>query len=93
MSLPCDDGNLIDGDGCSSSCQIEPKFICHSKTGNSSSICIYVGFVYLEKVCVYKVEDNKGKIILALKPYVSNIHKSNFTLTFASAKNCYMTHY
>lgn len=34
----CDDANLIDGDGCSSSCTIEENYTCLS---GSPSICTY----------------------------------------------------
>lgn len=37
--LPCDDGNLIDGDGCSSVCQIEPNYICYGGTISSPDKC------------------------------------------------------
>lgn len=32
----CDDGNLIDGDGCDSSCQIEHGFTCNNSTCHDS---------------------------------------------------------
>ncbi len=32
----CDDGNLVDGDGCSSTCQIEPGFRCRGRMGRLS---------------------------------------------------------
>ena len=32
----CDDGNIISGDGCNSSCQIEPGYTC---AGKILSIC------------------------------------------------------
>lgn len=28
FSYPCDDGNLIDGDGCDSTCNVEPGYTC-----------------------------------------------------------------
>lgn len=39
--LPCDDGNLIDGDGCSSTCQIETNFACVNGTAATPSVCSY----------------------------------------------------
>ena len=31
--IECDDGNLIDGDGCSSDCKVEAGYVCDG--GNS----------------------------------------------------------
>ena len=28
FTLPCDDGNLVNGDGCSNTCQVESGFFC-----------------------------------------------------------------
>ena len=35
-SEQCDDGNTIDGDGCSSDCMIEPGFECNGPAGQPS---------------------------------------------------------
>jgi len=37
--LECDDGNVVDGDGCSASCFIEPGYECHGGTLNSPDKC------------------------------------------------------
>lgn len=34
----CDDGNIVNGDGCSSQCQIETNYLCNLDV-NSKSIC------------------------------------------------------
>lgn len=39
FTLPCDDGNAIDGDGCSISCQIETGYFCAGGSPNSKDIC------------------------------------------------------
>jgi len=39
IQLQCDDGNTVDGDGCSSSCKIEQDYEC---TGKAPSRCKYV---------------------------------------------------
>ena len=41
--LPCDDGNLIDDDGCSSTCTVEPDFVCMNASTTTPSICSYNG--------------------------------------------------
>lgn len=35
----CDDGNAINGDGCSDTCEIEPEFFCTGPIDTNSSIC------------------------------------------------------
>lgn len=37
--LPCDDGNNINGDGCSSDCKIEVGFTCTGGSPNSKDSC------------------------------------------------------
>ena len=37
--LPCEDGNLDDGDGCSSSCTFEKDFLCKIEESNGLHIC------------------------------------------------------
>lgn len=61
---PCDDGNLIDGDGCSSSCVVEPDYVCKDGSAATASRCIYEGMVKLELLCVYKGDAlNTGKAL------------------------------
>ena len=35
----CDDGNLVDGDGCSSNCQIEEHFTCVDGDATKPDYC------------------------------------------------------
>lgn len=37
--LGCDDGNLIDGDGCSSTCTVESGWYCKNTAEKSKSDC------------------------------------------------------
>lgn len=37
--LPCDDGNTVSGDGCSSTCQIEPGFACNGGSATRPDTC------------------------------------------------------
>jgi cysteine-rich repeat protein len=43
FELPCDDGNLRDGDGCSSACTIETDYVCMNGSTTAPSICSYNG--------------------------------------------------
>lgn len=40
--VSCDDGNLIDGDGCSSSCTVEQGYKCEGGSSTSKDVCTYV---------------------------------------------------
>ena len=42
FTLSCDDKNTFDGDGCSSTCYIEPNFFCSYNYSESLDICNYV---------------------------------------------------
>ena len=39
--LPCDDGNTISGDGCSSTCQVEAGWSCSGGSPTSKDICVH----------------------------------------------------
>lgn len=38
--LPCDDGNNVNGDGCSSTCQIEPSYSCRGGSPTTKDVCL-----------------------------------------------------
>lgn len=42
--MPCDDGNTVSGDGCSSDCQIEPDYVCNGGNYKRPDICIRITF-------------------------------------------------
>ena len=42
-SYACDDGNLVDLDGCSSTCQVENYYRCENGSSTSASQCLYTG--------------------------------------------------
>lgn len=37
--MQCDDGNNVNGDGCSSDCKIEPEYTCSGGSPNSKDTC------------------------------------------------------
>ena len=80
FTQPCDDGNLLDGDGCSSSCAVEPDYVCKDGSAAAASRCVYEGMVKLQLLCVYKGEVlNTGKALFQISPFVSNIAKMNLS--------------
>ncbi|MCH2108718.1 MAG: DUF4215 domain-containing protein [Polyangiaceae bacterium] len=54
----CDDGNLLDGDGCNSSCQIEEGYLCESKTPECERSA--AGECMLRVPAVYRDFDTNG---------------------------------
>ena len=42
FTLPCDDRNTFDGDGCSSTCNMEPNFFCSYDYKKMLSICHHI---------------------------------------------------
>ncbi|CAK86549.1 unnamed protein product (macronuclear) [Paramecium tetraurelia] len=68
----CDDGNKIDGDGCSSSCQIEPYWFCNNYP-NQPSICSPNTILKLQYL-------NQTQQIQYIQLYFSNKVKLNETI-------------
>ena len=58
--LPCDDGNTLDGDGCSQSCQVEHGFLCTLGDSNTPDLCRYIIPLYIQIVT-----RNKNNIVFA----------------------------
>jgi fibro-slime domain-containing protein len=50
----CDDGDLVDGDGCSSSCKVEAGFTCSTVTAQDSSTCQAGSGQCLELPVIYR---------------------------------------
>lgn len=43
ITVACDDGNKIDGDGCSSQCLVEQNYTCVGGSSTTPSSCSYSG--------------------------------------------------
>lgn len=71
----CDDGNLVDGDGCSAACAIETDWVCEPNPiiGFYNSVCFYLGDIYLTVIYIEKVDNlNQIEILLDLFPAKSS---------------------
>jgi cysteine-rich repeat protein len=77
----CDDGNNIDGDGCSSTCLTEPFYRCSGGSSTTSTDCIYAGTpltVTLKNVM--KTEDfNEGVFTFDVKPSLMTFSQMSLT--------------
>lgn len=77
--MACDDGNLINGDGCSSSCKVESGFNCIAGHNNTASVCKYEGRIKAELACVYKLDTpNAAMLLISFTPFVSNLLRIDF---------------
>ena len=67
----CDDGNVQDGDGCSSTCAVETDFVCEPNPAPSTfnSLCFYTGTVNINIDYIEKVSNaNQINIVLDIQP-------------------------
>ena len=70
----CDDGNQIDGDGCSSLCKVEKGFSC-SRQKSGPDICKNIE----PFTAVLKVEDKNDLKVIFTKSFIpigNSLHKS-----------------
>lgn len=80
ITLPCDDGNTINGDGCSSECQIENQYTCANGSLTSPSVCIFMGDITASVTWMRNTGTvNEGVIALSLSPYLSAYSQMNFS--------------
>jgi hypothetical protein len=78
--LQCDDGNTIDGDGCSSTCTIEPNFTCIDGSTTHPSVCSYSGILQLTLTSTTKTP-NANQLVFTLSvnpPLMSLASLSSF---------------
>jgi len=53
-TLPCDDGNLVNGDGCSSLCNVETDYTCVGGSTTSPSLCSFSGTMAVDLNSIIK---------------------------------------
>ncbi|EKX38637.1 hypothetical protein GUITHDRAFT_115185 [Guillardia theta CCMP2712] len=96
LKLPtegCDDGNVLDGDGCSSSCKVEATALCRSSSSpaftckqmpQGPSSCIFPKFEYVKLLQSSTFPDSDNIIYFSLRantPLVSALHVTLSGLT------------
>ena len=57
---PCDDGNLNDGDGCSSTCMVEPNFVC---SGEPSVCEPFIAQTRLQQRCINSTNTKVASLV------------------------------
>ena len=78
-SEACDDGNIINGDGCSSLCLIESKYVCFNGSVSSPSVCLISdGFSLTVKYVRRKLDSNVMQVGILVEPQYANLTEINF---------------
>lgn len=79
-TVDCDDGNLNDGDGCSSLCTVQTDYTCVGGTETSPSLCSYSGAVKI--IISSYIKDplkNAVYVIASIQPNLPQFSSLNFT--------------
>jgi cysteine-rich repeat protein len=79
ISEDCDDGNTINGDGCSSQCTVEPDYSCSNGSFYHSSVCVFSGPILTTLLDIRRAVDaNRVEIILQLAPTIRSLSLVDF---------------
>jgi cysteine-rich repeat protein len=89
--LPCDDGNVADGDGCSSTCQIETDYACLNGTTTTASVCCFNGTITVTVSSAIK-DPNSNSLSISysvspIQPVLVLLNNSNNFLPYISISN------
>ena len=68
MGLPCDDGNILNGDGCSSACEIERSYFCQGGSPTTPSQCTFRADVAITIQSMRGLGNNFGTMTLSFVP-------------------------
>lgn len=89
--LPCDDGNLVNGDGCSSTCQVEPGYVCLNGSNTTPSVCCFNGSISVSVSSAIKNPTSNALSIAytvsPIQPLLSLVNNTNNFLPFVSISN------
>ena len=90
LKYQCDDGNRINGDGCSSNCLIENGWTCVKNATNGSN-CTLTGTLTMTLTRVHKYP-RQNSILLVLAINIDlNLNNNNFALTIQGLDTAYYT--
>lgn len=88
FDLACDDGNLVDGDGCSSTCTIETNYTCKGGNSTSASICGYNQPLVVTLLDAQKSPAaNEVVFTLDISPVLPLLNSLNFSQIFSTTLN------
>jgi cysteine-rich repeat protein len=79
LTEDCDDGNVVSGDGCSSSCTPEADYSCFGGSLYSKSICVYVGAITVELTQINRLlASNTAELTFTISPNIRGLTGMNF---------------
>lgn len=66
QDVDCDDGNLIDGDGCTAQCKVEEAYGCRiTNSLNLTSLCALLKVTELQYLYTHRIqEENTAELFL-----------------------------
>lgn len=79
--VQCDDGNVLDGDGCSSVCTVENDFTCTGGSIISKDVCSYSGPFYMTVMKTSKaLKKNKVFVEFIIQPNIAALAGIDFSV-------------
>lgn len=78
--VECDDGNNIDGDGCSSTCFIEQNYSCVGGDSTFRSVCSYNQPILMTLTnSLKKIKENQISLTFTLQPALKDLNSVDFS--------------
>jgi len=78
-SEACDDGNVLSGDGCSSSCTVEDNYNCINGSLSSKSVCVYISDITVKLTEIRRQPgENTAVLTYSLSPNIRSLNSMNF---------------
>lgn len=85
FTLPCDDGNLLEGDGCSATCTVETNYTCAFGSPNTPSVCSYNQPVRFTLINTQKkLASNQVQFDFTVEPPLSPLRKLDFSTVIST---------
>lgn len=83
MSDECDDGNQVNGDGCSDKCKIETGWDCFYDSAKPPSVCMAKkSFAVTYEYCYRDITSNQAQFFFILTPPEPDLSKINLAKCF-----------
>ncbi len=71
--LSCDDGNNVNGDGCSFRCTVENYYQCYNGSATSSSQCVYEGPIKIALLSTAFQTGSIAQFTFAMTPPINSL--------------------
>ena len=75
----CDDGNTVDGDGCSSTCSVETNWACYNGSTTTASVCLISNTFTIAVKYVFRITSwNTMEVAFEITPKYDEFTTMNF---------------